>query len=258
MSTARLDQSLKDLTEEFCRTNSVKPKEELTRRISVALNCFSADNTESCDVQLSERKLRIYFLQSDQHSIEVRVNIYCRHLAVMLQRCLQPETIHGENNTTVVRLRDRLKDMVKPSEYYPTSSLRKDIENVIDMLSLYSTKSNKQQKTIIKCFSELTSESCFDKNIVKSCLDNYLKQSPIWIHLYLIISWLKTKVLLHKVLSSLKWKLKQNFDQTILALGKYLCTWFFSFSPNYDFYKRNFIKHELNGQKIMCKLAKVV
>jgi hypothetical protein len=197
--TAQFDWPLEELTEKFCRTKQVQEREEFAKRIRVRLNCFSVDNTESCNVQLSEKILRFFFLQNDQYSIEARINIYCLHLVLMLQRGLQPETVNKENKETVDKLLRRLKNMVKPSAYCPTSSLRKDIENVIDMLSLYSTKSSKHQilpEKITECFLKMTSDSYFDENNVKSCLIEYLKPST-WIHLYLVISWLKTKVLLH-------------------------------------------------------------
>jgi hypothetical protein len=191
------DLSLKELTEKFCKANEVQERQELAKRIRIILYCFSVNNTELCNVQLSERILRTNFSQNDQHSIEVRIGIYCLHLAVMLQRGLQPEIMNGDNNATVIALLDRLKNMVKPSVYYPTSSLRKDIENAIDMLSLYSANLHRHQTLlgkITKCFGQITSDSCYDENNVKSCLEKYLK-ARTWIHLYLIISWLKIKVL---------------------------------------------------------------
>ena len=191
------DLSLKEMVEKFCETTQVEERKQLAEDLCHALNCFSVDNTESCNVQLAERILRIYFnLHADQKSIEARIGVYCHHLVVMLQHGLQPETRQGEDNATPLILLDRLQDIVKPSVYNPTSTLRKDIETAIDMLSLFSAKSKKQQtlpKYVTKCFKKITSGNYTHENKIKFCLEKYLK-SPTWIHLYLLITWLKIKV----------------------------------------------------------------
>lgn len=188
------DLSYKEMVEEFCGAKEIGKRKELAERINNALNCYSVDNTELyCDVRSGESILRTFFLKADSKSIEDRIGIYCHHLVVMLQHGLQPETINGDGDATVRKLVDRLMNILKPSVYYPASILRKDIETVIEMLSLFLAKKKTLPWSVTKCFNKITSMGCPQEKKVKSYLEKYLKAGT-WIHVYLIIKWLNNKV----------------------------------------------------------------
>jgi hypothetical protein len=183
------DLSYKEMVEEFCGAKEIGKRKELAERINNALSCYSVDNTELyCDVRSGESILRTFFLKADSKSIEDRIGIYCHHLVVMLQHGLQPETINGDGDATVRKLVDRLMNILKPSVYYPASILRKDIETVIEMLSLFLAKKKTLPRNITKRFQknnlygmspgekgEIVFRKIFENGNLDSCLpDNQM------------------------------------------------------------------------------------
>ncbi len=178
----------------FLETEEVKERKQLGKSIYTILNSFSVCNSDLWNVRLGEKIFRDRFLHAEEKSIEERINIYAHILVVMLQHGLQLKTIHEESNATG-KLLDILRNIIISPHYYPTSYLRRNIETVIKMLSILSDL-NKQQKllrNVYKCFNEITSMDYFHEEKVKSYLKKYLK-SPTWIELYLVITWLKIKV----------------------------------------------------------------
>ena len=168
----------------FCETTNDAEQIRLTEIIQTQLNALSIDFSD-CTLCPAEYRLRTFLLGDDTNKVTQGIGIYASILTLMLQNGLQPQLKDGE---TVQRLLISLKMIVEPKLFFPVSSVRRDIETVIKMLTAFKEeKITNATKLIVNLKKDSKTE------MVKQYMGLYLEYKS-WTQHYLIISWLKVQV----------------------------------------------------------------
>ena len=174
----------------FCETTNDVERIRLAEIIQTQLNSLSTD-VFNCTICPAEERLRRFLLQNDTFKVIQGIGTYASILTVMLQHGLQPQLTDEETmivSLTIPHLLLRLKKVVEPQQFFPMSSVRRDIETVIKMLSAFKEeKITKATKLIADVKKNSKTE------MVKKYIQMYL-EGKSWTQHYLMISWLKNQV----------------------------------------------------------------
>ena len=168
----------------FCETTNDVEQKSLAEIIQTQLNSLSTD-VSNCTICPAEYRLRRFLLENDTFKVIQGIGTYASILTVMLQHGLQPQLNDEE---TMQRLLLRLKKIVEPPHFFPLSSVRRDIETVIKMLTAFKEeKITKATKLIVAVKKDSKIE------MMKQYIGMYL-EGKSWTQHYLITSWLKVQV----------------------------------------------------------------
>ena len=180
--------TLESQVKAFCETKCDIEHMRLTESIQGKLNSLSI-NFSHCTICPAEYTLRAFLLGDDTFRVIKGIGIYASILTVMLQHGLQPQLSDRES---IQRLLLRLKKIVEPPNFFPLSSVRRDIETVIKMITAFAKllKEGKVAKAT-KLVAEVKRDP--KTEMVKQYLGMYL-ECKSWTQHYLIISWLKVQV----------------------------------------------------------------